>query len=49
MSNILSEKKKLANGLCLMMSFKSIHAAGDRYQVVFEAAVDVDIKERSIF
>ena len=39
------EKKKLANGLYLMMSFKSIYTAGDRYQVVFRAAVDVEIKD----
>jgi hypothetical protein len=45
MSNIGDQKKKLANGLYLVMFFKSIHAAGDRFQVVFEAVVDVEIKE----
>jgi len=39
------EKKKLNNNLDLMMSFQSIHTAGDRYQVTFESVIDVEIKE----
>ncbi|MFC1495364.1 hypothetical protein ACFL6W_08795 [Thermodesulfobacteriota bacterium] len=39
------EKKKLVNGLDLIMSFQSIPIAGDRYQVVFEVVINAEIKE----
>lgn len=37
--------QKLANGLDLVMTFKRIHAAGDRYQVIFEAVINVGIRK----
>ena len=41
---MIFQKKKLSNGQELIMSFQSTHAAGDRYQVVFEAVIYVDIE-----
>ncbi len=41
---MIFQKQKLANGQDLIMSFRSTHTAGDRYQVVFEASIEVQIK-----
>lgn len=44
-SEKIFERTELDNGLELKISFKSIYTAGDRYQVVFKAAIDVEIKD----
>ena len=43
-SKELFEKKHLENNLELVMSSHYIHAAADRRQVTFKAAIDVEIK-----
>lgn len=41
----ISERIKLENGLNLTILFHCKHTAGDRCQVIFEAGIDVQIKE----
>ena len=41
----LIKKYKLKNNLDLVIFFYCRHTAGDRYQITFEAEIDIEIKE----